>query len=96
MSAGTDADFIVKLIDVYPDDYSPSIPNREADAADADDQEGRPWNAPPLDPAEMTVRAAIDYVAATELDRLNLICQDTPQTDSNLTRQLQLMFFPPL
>jgi hypothetical protein len=32
VSAGTDADFIVKLIDVYPDDYSPSIPNREADA----------------------------------------------------------------
>jgi hypothetical protein len=95
VSAGTDADFIVKLIDVYPDDYSPSIPNREADAADAEDQEGRPWNAPPLDPAEMTVRA-IASVAATELDRYNLICQDTPQTDSNLTRQLQLMFFPPL
>jgi predicted acyl esterase len=93
VSAGTDADFIVKLIDVYPDDYSPSIPNREADAADAEDQEGRPWNAPPLDPAEMTVRA-IASVAATELDRYNLICQDTPQTDSNLTRQLQLMFPP--
>ena len=67
----------------------------DAADADAEDQAGRPWNAPPLDPAEMTVRA-IASVAATELDRLNSICQDTPQTDSNLTRQLQLMFFPPL
>ena len=46
-TSGTDADFIVKLIDVYPGDY-PAPPIESAE-----EQAGRPWNGPSSHPTEM-------------------------------------------
>ena len=43
-TSGTDADFIVKLIDVYPDNFA--RPESTAGNGPNDDQAGRPWNSP--------------------------------------------------
>ena len=48
-TTGTDADFVVKLIDVFPGDYAED----EDSLQSADKQAGRAWNGPSPHPTEL-------------------------------------------